>query len=57
MNEFEELVFQMRTAQINYYRTPKHKVTEKKHALTRAKELESKVDNHLGKIVQPEMFD
>lgn len=41
MNEFEQLVYEMRAAQINYFRT------RSKDALKESKQLERKVDEYL----------
>lgn len=41
MNEFEELVYEMRYAQINYFRT------RSKEALQQSKLLEKRVDKYL----------
>lgn len=41
MNEFEELVYEMRSAQINYFRT------RSKEALQQSKLLEKRVDKYL----------
>lgn len=49
MNEFETLVFNMRAAQRNYFKT------RSKYWLTNSKVLESEVDKHLDKINNPEI--
>lgn len=41
MNEFEQLVYEMRVAQINYFRT------RSKDALKESKQLERKVDEYI----------
>lgn len=41
MNEFEKLVYEMRCAQVNYFRT------RSKEALQQSKQLEKRVDNYL----------
>lgn len=41
MNEFEKLVYEMRSAQINYFRT------RSKEALQQSKQLEKRVDEYL----------
>lgn len=41
MNEFEELVYEMRCAQTNYFRT------RSKEALHQSKQLEKRVDKYL----------
>lgn len=52
MNEFEKLVYEMRSAQINYFRT------RSKEYLQLSKQLEKKVDEYLlnKKINQPKLF-
>ncbi len=41
MNEFEKLVYEMRSAQINYFRT------RSKEVLQQSKQLEKRVDEYL----------
>lgn len=41
MNEFEKLVYEMRSAQINYFRT------RSKEVLEQSKQLEKRVDKYL----------
>lgn len=52
MNEFEQLVYEMRSAQINYFRT------RDKEVLQQSKQLEKKVDEYLinKKINQQKLF-
>lgn len=50
MNEFEQLVFKMRTAQKDYFKT-----RDKNH-LRRSKELERWVDEHLDAKNNPKLF-
>jgi len=52
MNEFEKLVYEMRSAQINYFRT------RDKEVLQQSKQLEKKVDEYLinKKINQQKLF-
>ena len=52
MNEFEKLVDEMRSAQINYFRT------RSKEYLQQSKQLEKKVDEYLlnKKINQQKLF-
>ena len=52
MNEFEKLVYEMRSAQINYFRT------RSKEVLQQSKLLEKKVDEYLKdkKINQQKLF-
>ncbi len=49
MNEFEKLVFNMRNAQREYFKT------RYPSWLTRSKELEVKVDEYLNDINQPKI--
>jgi hypothetical protein len=50
MNEFEQLIFDMRRAQKEYFKT-RHN-----DWMMRSKALEKKVDQHLYKINNPSMF-
>jgi hypothetical protein len=51
MNEFEKLVYEMRSAQINYFRT------RGKDVLQQSKQLEKRVDEYLkDKIINQQTF-
>lgn len=50
MNEFENLVFEMREAQKGYYKT------KNRDWLVKAKKLEQQVDSHLDIINSPKLF-
>lgn len=50
MNEFEQLVSEMRNAQREYFRT------RDKEVLQRSKELERKVDAYLSNIKTPKLL-
>jgi hypothetical protein len=52
MNEFEKLVYEMRSAQVNYFRT------RNKEVLQQSKQLEKRVDEYLidKKINQQTLF-
>ena len=49
MNEFEQLVYEMRAAQINYFRT------RSKDALKESKQLEKRVDKYLLDIISNQL--
>ena len=50
MNEFEKLVFEMRKAQKEYFKTRDKVILEK------SKQLERQVDEYLNKKVNPNLF-
>lgn len=51
MNEFEKLVYEMRSAQINYFRT------RSKEVLQQSKHLEKRVDEYLkDKIINQQHY-
>ena len=50
MNEFEKLVFEMRKAQREYFKTKQN------YWLVRSKDFEKQVDQYISNIINPGLF-